>query len=116
MNKYAIHEQNIRGLLKRIRSDEEYLDRLKKDRRTVGSKADSAEKKLQRMTPESKNLQEQTDLLTRLREEMKTLDTQIMNEEARLGDFKRQTSKQFLLLKFGGLLECAEKAKVSGHW
>ena len=36
LNKYAIHEQNIRTLLKRIRSDEEYLDRLKKDRRSVG--------------------------------------------------------------------------------
>jgi chromosome segregation ATPase len=113
LNRYSAHEQSLRVLLKRVRSNEEYLDRLKKDRRSVGSKADSAEKKLQKMTPESKNLHEQTDLLTRLREEMRSLDTRIMNEETQLGDFKRQASKQILLIKFGGLLECAEKAKVS---
>lgn len=116
LNQYALHEQSIRTYLKRIRTEEEDLDKLKKERRSVGSKADSAEKKLQKMTPENKNLAEQTDLLTRLREEMKLLDVQIMNEEARLGDFKRQTSKTFLLLKFGGLVECGDKAKVRDHF
>jgi hypothetical protein len=64
------------------------------------------------MNQENKSINEQTDLLTRLREEMRYLDTEIMNEEARLGDFKRQTSKDFLALKFGGLLESAQKATV----
>lgn len=113
LNTYALHEQSIRTHLKSIRSEEEDLDRLKKDRRSVGSKADSAERKLSKMTAENKNFVEQTDLLTKLREEIRTLDIQIMNEEAKLGDFKRQTSKQFLLLKFGGLLELGDKAKVS---
>ena len=36
-----------------------------------------------------------------------------MTEEARLGDFKRLTAKNFMTLKLGGLLEFAEKATVS---
>lgn len=30
----------------------------------------------------------------------------------RLSDFKRTTTKNWMILKFGGLLECAEKATV----
>jgi hypothetical protein len=37
-----------------------------------------------------------------------------MTEEANLGDFKRRTTKVFMALKIGGLLELAEKATVSG--
>lgn len=44
---------------------------------------------------------------------MRQLDTEILSEEARVGDFKRRVTKQFMLLKFGGLLEFAEKATVS---
>ena len=36
-----------------------------------------------------------------------------MTEEARIGDFKRRTTKNFMTLKLGGLLEFAEKATVS---
>jgi len=31
---------------------------------------------------------------------------------SRIGDFKRSSSKSWMMLKFGGLLECAEKATV----
>lgn len=65
------------------------------------------------MTHEHKNFATQTDILTRLREEIKFLDTEIMNERARIGDFKRQTTKDFLALKFGGLLQCGEVSTVS---
>jgi hypothetical protein len=44
---------------------------------------------------------------------MRQLDTEILSEEARVGDFKRRVTKQFMLLKFGGLLEFAEKVTVS---
>lgn len=47
---------------------------------------------------------------------MRQLDTEILSEEARVGDFKRRVTKQFMLLKFGGLLEFAEKATVSNDW
>ena len=79
----------------------------------TGSKAESAEKKLAKMSPENKGLHEQTDLLTRLREEMQFLDSEIVRDETRIGDFKRLSSKELLALKFGGLLEFAEKATVS---
>jgi hypothetical protein len=63
---------------------------------------------------ENKNLPSQTDLLNKLRDEMRQLDSEIMIEEARIGDFKRRTTKSFMTLKLGGLLEFAEKATVSG--
>jgi hypothetical protein len=88
------------------------------------------------MTSENKNLQQQTMLLQSLKDEMRQvrggtgllphkewgmtddpppllqLDTDILNEEARLSDFKRLSTKHALGIKFGGLLELAEKATV----
>jgi hypothetical protein len=43
---------------------------------------------------------------------MRQLDSEIMTEEARLGDYKRQITKTFMTLKLGGLLEFAEKVTV----
>lgn len=54
----------------------------------------------------------QRDLLKQLQDEIRQLDSDIMVEEARLGDFKRQTTKDWMALKFGGLVEFAEKALV----
>jgi len=60
-------------------------------------------------------LSQQTDLLNRLREEMRQLDIEILTEEAGVSDFKRSTSKHLLALKFGGLLELAEKSTASAQ-
>ena len=98
--------------MKAIRTREENLDELKRRRKAVASKADSAEKKLSKMSPEHKNLQLQTDTLNSLRAEMRSLDSDIMTEEASLGDFKRTTTRLFMGLKFGGLIECSEKGTV----
>ena len=35
-----------------------------------------------------------------------------MTEEAALGDFKRTSARAFMGLKFGGLMECSEKACI----
>lgn len=43
---------------------------------------------------------------------MRQLDSTILIEEARLGDYKRQTTKDWMALKFGGLSELAEKMMV----
>lgn len=59
-----------------------------------------------------KQLQTQQELLHQLREEIRQLDSTIIVEEARLGDYKRQTTKDWMALKFGGLSELAEKAMV----
>jgi len=64
------------------------------------------------MNPEHKNLGMQTDLLNRLRDEIRLMDSDIMSEEAALGDFKRTASRMWVGLKFGGLLECCEKGTV----
>jgi len=112
---FASHEQTVRELLKSIRSREEKLDETRNRRKAVGSKADAAEKKLSKMGSENKNLPSQTDLLNRLRDEIRQLDSEIMTEEARIGDFKRHTTKNFMTLKLGGLLEFAEKATIVGE-
>ncbi|KAL0578943.1 hypothetical protein V5O48_003034 [Marasmius crinis-equi] len=116
LSQYATHEHTIREHMKGIRSREEHLDELKRRRRAAVSKADTAEKKLSKMSPEHKNLHTQTDTLNRLRDEIRSMDSEIMSEEATLGDFKRATMKTLLGLKFGGLLECCEKGTVAGEF
>jgi predicted RNase H-like nuclease (RuvC/YqgF family) len=112
LSQYAAHGHPMREYLKSIRTREENLDELKRRRKAVSSKADAAEKKLSRMSPEHKNLHLQTDALNVLRAEIRSLDSDIMSEEAALGDFKRTTTRQWLGLKFGALLECSEKGTV----
>lgn len=98
--------------MKSVRTGEESLDELKRRRKTVASKADSAERKLHKMNPEHKNLQAQTDLLNQLRDEIRSLDSQIMTDEAKLGDLKRSATKSWMTLKFGGIEELSRKGVV----
>jgi hypothetical protein len=102
--------------MKAIRSREEGLDELKRRRKSVAANADSAEKKLNKMSPEHKNLAMQTDTLHRLRDEIRLLDTEIMTEEARLGDFKRSSMRGLMGLKFGGLQELCAKGTIVGDF
>lgn len=112
---YANREADIRVLLKNIRSREEEFEELLKRRRNTGAKAEREEKKLAKMGQENKNLQAQTELLSELRESMKQMDTEILVQEAKLGDFKRQVTKEALGIKFGGCFELAEKAQIVGE-
>lgn len=112
LSQYSAHGHGVREQLKAIRSREENLEEMKKRRRVVFRKADDADKKLNKMSPEHKNIQVQADLLNRLRDEIRALDTNIMVETAAIGDFKRTATKMFMGLKFGGLLECCEKGSV----
>lgn len=99
--------------MKSVRTREEGLDDLRRRRRRVGASADGAEKKLNKMSPEHKNLSAQTDALNRLREEMRAIDGEIIREESELGDYKRKCAKSWMQAKFGGLAECCEKGVVS---
>ena len=54
---YASHEGTIREEMKAIRTREENLDELKRRRKSLISDADGAERKLSKMSPENKNLQ-----------------------------------------------------------
>lgn len=112
---YAARSGDIRILLKNIRSREETLEDLLKRRRQTGSRAEREEKKLAKMGQENKNLQAQTELLQSLRDQMRQMDTDILIEEAKLGDYKRQATKEALAIKFGGCFELAEKAQIVGE-
>ncbi|KAH9476315.1 Sphingolipid long chain base-responsive protein PIL1 [Psilocybe cubensis] len=116
LSQYATHGHSMRDQLKAIRTREESLADLKQRRRTVVRKAEDAEKKLSKMSPEHKNLAMQTDLLNRLRDEIRTMDSDIMTEEAALGDFKRSATRGWMGLKFGGLLECCEKGTIAAEF
>lgn len=87
---FAQHEVSMRACLKRIREREEALDEQRRRRRTVGQRADAAEAKLAKMGPENKQLAGQTELLESLRNSMRQMDSDIVNEEAKTSDFKRQ--------------------------
>ncbi|KAF8628295.1 hypothetical protein AX17_005998 [Amanita inopinata Kibby_2008] len=116
LSQYASHGHKLRELLKIIRTREERLDSVKRHRKSVASSAESAEKKLAKMSPEHKNLLLQQETLNRLRSEIRSLDAEIMAEEASLGDFKRTQTKLWMGLKFGGLLECCEKGTIAGEY
>lgn len=103
----------MRDLLKTIRSREEALDELRRRRRSVMAKADSAEKKLAKMGPEHKNAGVQTGVLHELKAEIRTLDRDILVEEGSLSDAKRVLTRTWMGMKFGGLAECCEKGAVS---
>ncbi|KAG6840192.1 hypothetical protein C0991_008328 [Blastosporella zonata] len=116
VSQFAAHGHPMRDYLKSIRTREEKLDDLKRRRKSVGVKAEAAEKKLSKMSPEHKNLTAQTDSLNALRIEIRNMDSEIMTEEAALGDFKRSTTRAWMGLKFGGMLECSEKGTIAGEF
>ncbi|KZT71189.1 hypothetical protein DAEQUDRAFT_688159 [Daedalea quercina L-15889] len=111
----ANHEVTVREHMKSVRTREERLDDLRRRRKSLASEADSAEKKLSKMGPDNRNLQTQIDHLNKLREDIRIMDTDIMVEEASLGDYKRSTSRAWLGYKFGGLVECCEKGVIIGE-
>ncbi|KAG9043386.1 hypothetical protein FS837_009672 [Tulasnella sp. UAMH 9824] len=111
----CVHENTIRMHMKEVRTREEGLHDLQRRRRQVGTKAESAEKKLNKMSPKDKQLQAQQGLLNQLREEIRLLDSTILTQEAQLGDYKRQTTKDWMTLKFGGLSELAERVMIVGN-
>jgi len=109
---FAGHIASVRECLKAVRTREEKLGELRRDRRSVISKVDSADKKLNKMSPEDRNFQQQRGILMSLREEIRTLGTKILDEEASFGDWKRVKSKEWMVVLFSGLLECSAKGAV----
>ena len=109
--RFSVHIGTVREQMKQVRTREENLDELKKRRKSLVSKADSADKKLSKMSGDHKNFQAQADALNRLREEIRGMDTEILYEEASLADFKRANAKTWMGIKFGALAECCEKGR-----
>ena len=102
----------MRDQLKAIRTKEEALDVLERRRRSTLRKVEDADKKLSKMTPENKYFTLQRDTLNHLRDDIQTLNSDIMAEEAALDKFKRSATKVWMGLKFGGLVECCQKGSV----
>ena len=112
LSQYAAHGHSMRDQLKAIRTKEESLDDLERRRRSILRKAEDADKKLSKMSHDSKHYAMQTDILNRLQDDIQTLDSEIMTEEAALDKFKRSATKVWMGLKFGGLVECCQKGTV----
>ena len=64
------------------------------------------------MRSDDENFQQRTGILASLREQIRTLDAKIVDEEASLGDWKRVKAKEWMGVLFGGLLECGAKGAV----
>jgi hypothetical protein len=103
----------MRDSLKNVRTREEGLDDMKRRRKVLFGKAEAAEKKLAKMSPENKNLQGQTELLNSLRDSIRGIDGEIMREEAALGDLKRREGRSIGGALFGGIEEAGGKSVVS---
>ena len=76
------------------------------------SKADSTDKRLNKMSPGDKNFPQQTGLLTGLREQIDALDAEIIDEEASFYDSKRDNVREWMGVLLGGLLECSATGAV----
>ncbi|GHJ83980.1 hypothetical protein NliqN6_0382 [Naganishia liquefaciens] len=113
--KFSAHQGDQRALWKSVRTREEELDELQKRRRNTYARAEKEEKKLAKMGQENKNLHAQTELLSSLRDQIRHMDTDIVMEEAKIGDFKRRATKEALGIKFNGLLELAEHLTIVGE-
>ena len=64
------------------------------------------------MSTSDKNLRQQTNLSMSLSEHVRAIDTEIKNEEASLGDWKRTKAREWMGALFGGLLECSESGMI----
>lgn len=91
---------------------EEALEDMDRRRKSLISKADSADKKLNKTSPENGYLRQQTEILKALRDQIRTLDVEIMDEEANLSSWKRIEAREWMGVLFGALLECSEKGTV----
>ena len=83
-----------------------------RNKRSLVSKADSTDKRLNKMSSEDKNFRQQTYLLSGLRKQIRRLDVEIRDQEASLGDVKRDKAREWMGDLLGGLLECSATGAV----
>lgn len=90
---YADHLANFRMYFKQLRTREEKFSQLKKNKDSLQGKIDSAEKKLAKMNPEHKDLPTWQQKLSDLQHEMIGMENSVINEEAAIGDYRRQSAR-----------------------
>lgn len=99
---FAENLKTYRLYFKSLRSKEEAFSTLKKNKDSLQNKIDSTEKKLTKMSPENKDLANVSNRLAELKAEMVGMENAVVNDEAAVGDFRRQQSRAALLHKVSG--------------
>ena len=102
----------MRRQLKAVRTRAENLDDLKRELRAILKKAEETERQWRSTDPEHKNFMSRTEALNSYRKAAREMNSKIKLEEAALADYKRTSTKMWMGLKFGGLVECCEKGAV----
>ena len=98
--------------MKFVQSRQKALVDLRRRRRDVGTSAEAAKKKLNKMNPEHKDFGVRTIDFNTREVEMAFMDKEIARQDAELGDYKRKCARDWMGFKFGGLVECCEKGVV----
>ncbi|GAA96575.1 uncharacterized protein L969DRAFT_94964 [Mixia osmundae IAM 14324] len=111
-SRFSEHDSTYRIHYKSLRKREEDFIALRKNRDSLAGKISSAENKLGRMSSENKDLPAATQRLQELKQEMVGLEHAVNNEDARLYDYRRDTTREAMSLKLGAMLELAEKMTV----
>ncbi|KAJ8295939.1 Sphingolipid long chain base-responsive protein PIL1 [Rhodotorula toruloides] len=109
---FAEHNGNYRMRFKDIRTKEENLSSLRKSRDSLAGRIEAQERKVSKMKEENKDLPTQRQRLRDMQQEMIGLEHSVLTEETRLSDFKRRATREALSLKFGAMLELAEKTVI----
>lgn len=90
---FAEHLQTFRTYFKSLRTREEKFSTMKKNKDSLQNKIDNADKKISKMNPEHKDLPGLKIKLAELMNEMEGMDRTVVNEDAALADFRRQTAR-----------------------
>lgn len=109
---HAEHEATVRLHFKTLRTREENFIALKKSKDSLQNRIESAERQFAKTSAEHKDRPAREAKLHELKSEMVGMEQSVLNEEARLGDFKRDAVKEALSLKLGAMLELAEKQTI----
>ena len=109
---FAGYITNVRESLKAVRTREEAFAELLRQSRSLKPKADSADRKLNKMNPGDNDLRQQADMVRNLREQIRTLDAKIMDEKISLGGWKRVRARECMGALFCGLLECSATGAI----
>jgi hypothetical protein len=112
---YADESRSIPDHMKSVQPREEALDEVRKSRDIHSSKTQSLESKVANMAVTHKKYAEHRELLEEYKEQERVMNAQYASDEAAFMDFRRTTIKEWMLLKFRGLLDCAKKAVVTIH-
>ncbi|KAG6876151.1 hypothetical protein C0993_005329, partial [Termitomyces sp. T159_Od127] len=116
LSRFSTHVDSTRDYLKKIWTKEKKLDDLRRRRKSASAEAEAAEKQLSKMSWKYKISTAQIDSLNGLRAEIRSMDSEIMAEEAALRDLKQTITRFWMGSKFSALLECSEKGKIAADF